>query len=496
MSSHEEGGAAASVPGTGPEIAIPVEDGDFNLSNNFIEILNLSNVDIERLESLDKAFEGDQHLTPTAKPLIQRVPSTLGKADDFVKYFKPRVISIGPIHHGDPTLRGSEQLKLRLAAHFVKNIGVEKETLYNAIKTEICSLKECYDKKLLEPYDDEKLAWMMFIDGCAILQAILQGSYYYYYYYEDDDEWKSWSKTIIKTDLLTFVYLDLLLVENQLPYRVLQLLITSSSSSKKGLLMKMIEEFIDNVIFPTDIEQPLEHEGEPVHDMEQPLEQEGEPKEKKITLLEILGFMYQILNCSCKRRPQRATKMGYNYPAFRKAKDLRNAGIWFKQSETSVLTDVGFSRTFFVGKLRLPPIRVDESTGPMLMNLIAYEMCPDFENDSEVTSYVWLLDSLIDDAGDVQVLRDDGVLYNALGSDEEVAKLLNKMNPVLVPNPAIYYGVARKVHNHCRTKWIRHAAQAYLTYFSSPWTFIAFVAAIAALLLSSLQTSYTIISAK
>ncbi|KAE8728935.1 hypothetical protein F3Y22_tig00004041pilonHSYRG00040 [Hibiscus syriacus] len=285
---------------------------------------------------------------------------------------------------------------------------------------------------------------MMFVDG--ILQAILQEPYYY-----GESNWLS--RTIIKTDFLTFVYLDLFLLENQLPYRVLELLITSSSSSKKGLSMRLIEGFIEAnfVTIPEEMEQRLKQEEEPID---------------------------------------------FSPRGFRKAKELRNSGTWFKQSENDLLTDFSFSRTGFIGKLWLPPIRVDESTGPMFMNLIAYEMCPDLENDSVVTSYVCFLDSLIDDAGDVQVLRDDGAVYNALGSDEEVAKLLNKMSTVSVPNPEIYYDVKRQVQQHCPTKWIRHAAQAYLTYFSSPWTFIAFVAAIAVLFLSSLQTYYTIISAK
>ncbi|KAE8728934.1 hypothetical protein F3Y22_tig00004041pilonHSYRG00039 [Hibiscus syriacus] len=492
MSSHEEGGAASSVPGTGPEIAIPVEDGDFNLSNNFIEKLNLSNVDIERFESLDEAFEGDdQKLTRTTKPLIQKFPLTTSY--DFPGRFLPRVISIGPIHRGNYFRGGSdsEQLKLRLAAHFVRNIGVEKETLYNVIKTEIGSLKKCYDQKLLEPYDDDKLAWMMFIDGCAILQVILQCSNYYY----EDDEIESWSKTIIETDLLTNLYLDLFLLENQLPYSVLGLLIKSSNSKKENFFWKMIEGFIeDNVIFPADMEQPLEKEGEPVHLLDYLRKRLIIKKEKKKTLLNILGFIKcRILNCICQCGPHRATKMGYNYLALRKAKDLRNAGILFKQSET---LNVSFSQTFFIGKLRLPPIKVDESTGTMLMNLIAYEMCPDFDNDFAVNSYVSLLDSLINDAGDVNVLRNDGVLYNALGSDEEVAKLFNKMSRVLVPDQRIYSTLRLRVQDHCRTKWSKHAAQAYNTYFSSPWTFIAVVAAIAALLLSFLQTYYTIISAK
>ena len=46
----------------------------------------------------------------------------------------------------------------------------------------------------------------------------------------------------------------------------------------------------------------------------------------------------------------------------------------------------------------LPPIIVDDSTRPKFLNLIAYEMCLDFENDFGITSYISFLDSLIDDA--------------------------------------------------------------------------------------------------
>ena len=58
------------------------------------------------------------------------------------------------------------------------------------------------------------------------------------------------------------------------------------------------------------------------------------------------------------------------------------------------------------------------------MNLIAYEMCLDFKNDFGVTSYIYFLGSLIHEANDVKMLRETGVLYNCLGSDEEVAQRL------------------------------------------------------------------------
>ncbi|OMO58146.1 hypothetical protein CCACVL1_25556 [Corchorus capsularis] len=75
----------------------------------------------------------------------------------------------------------------------------------------------------------------------------------------------------------------------------------------------------------------------------------------------------------------------------RNVKELREAGIWFAPSETSYLKDISFNRICFVGKLHLPTITVDDSTGPKFMNLIAYEMCPDFDNDFTVMSYICLI---------------------------------------------------------------------------------------------------------
>ncbi|KAK8712111.1 hypothetical protein V6N13_147361 [Hibiscus sabdariffa] len=478
MLSQEEGGGAVSTEQTSinnkrsPEIAISVEERDFILSND----------DLERLESLDRAFEGDQQLQPTPKPLIRRVPSTLCIPKDFRKYFKPRVISIGPIHHGNPALHGSEQLKLRLAAHFVKNIGVEKKTLYNTIKTEIGSLKKCYDPKELEPYDDEKLAWMFFLDGCAILQAILQG---------DDHELKNpLSKLNIKNDLLTFVYLDLFLLENQLPHDVLRLLTNSNSNGSGEIFMDSIKRFIDNnVITPAEKKEDkqLHDEGEAVHLLDL-LRKRLVFKKENGGLMEKFDRIFRRIKDSCNYK---RTRRLYS-TTFRNVKELRSAGIWLKPSSSSCLTDVSFSRVCCRGKLWLPPITVDDSTGPKFMNLIAYEMCPDFENDFTVTSYICFLDSLIDEAEDVKELRDAEILYNGLGSDEEVAKLFNKMNTDLVPSQTIYYDVKHQVQSHCRNNWIKYAAQAYYSHFNSPWTFLAFVGAIAALILSALQTYYTI----
>ncbi|MBA0875930.1 hypothetical protein Goshw_000841, partial [Gossypium schwendimanii] len=241
MPSTEEGGCAVEAVSTNQtiinnttnnnplETTIRIQDENFTSGNS----------ELRNLLSLNVAIDDDQ-LDPSTKPLIQRVPSTLGRHKGFKKYFKPKVISIGPFHHGNSAFLESEKLKLKLAAHFVEKIGVDKDTLYNNMKTEIDGFKKCYHPEVLEKYsnDDEKLAGMFFVDSCAILQAV------YMRYGEGLD--RTSIGLFLKNELLTFVYTDLFLLENQIPFRVLELLTSSSENGEK--FMKAIIRFIDSTV--------------------------------------------------------------------------------------------------------------------------------------------------------------------------------------------------------------------------------------------------------
>ena len=145
-----------------------------------------------------------------------------------------------------------------------------------------------------------------------------------------------------------------------------------------------------------------------------------------------------------------------------------------------------------LGYLWLPPLVVDDSTRPKFLNLIAYEMCLDLENNFGVTSYVSFLDSLIDEPNDVKMLRKARILHNFLGSDEEEAQLFNEIGTDLVPNNEIYSDVRSKIQKHYSNKWITWIAQFFHDHFSSPWTFIAFVGALLALVLTVIQTKYAV----
>ena len=140
---------------------------------------------------------------------------------DFRKYCEPRVVSIGPIHHGKPKYRLAEEYKLTLAENFIGESGKTEKELYMVIKNNIEQLRKCFDEEVIHNYNDEALSWMLFVDGCATLKFI------------DSVVHNNVKRFQIKNGQVAFVQQDLFLLENQLPYRILDDLIKNSKEGKK-----------------------------------------------------------------------------------------------------------------------------------------------------------------------------------------------------------------------------------------------------------------------
>jgi uncharacterized protein YukE len=61
-----------------------------------------------------------------------------------------------------------------LANRFVKESGEgrEAESMYAEIEKKINKLREFFNEEVTEKYDNEYLAWMLFVDGCTCSIAI------------------------------------------------------------------------------------------------------------------------------------------------------------------------------------------------------------------------------------------------------------------------------------------------------------------------------------
>ncbi|KAG4204794.1 hypothetical protein ERO13_A04G063500v2 [Gossypium hirsutum] len=457
-----------------PEILITVCDGN----EDELHFSSREKENFRSFRALKKSTNGNtQTQSSESKPLIRRVPTILRENDNFKKYFEPRVVAIGPLHYQNNRLRLTAKAKLKFAVLFCKEHEASEQVLYKKIKEEIGYLKKCYKPKDIEVYEDDELAWIFFVDGCAMLHVIHRTT-------------SEKCMDHVKVDLLAFAQVDLFMLENQIPFRVLNLLI--SSISKGNDVRNSMYAFIDKKIKSTLAAGKSDLDQGPVVS-----EQDQEPTH-------LLGILRDRLLTKSKNKPTTNSKKEVicnllmslgskpqHSKTFRSVKELKEAGIQVSPSETSSFRDVDFY-VGLLGTLKIPRIVVDDSTGSKFMNLVAYEMCPDFENDFGVTSYLCFLDSLIDTAEDVKELRHAGMLLNYMGSDEEVAHLFNSLTTDLVPDFSTYKDVTNDMRKYCNNPWATSIAKAYYTHFSTPWSILAFLGVLLGLVFTAIQTYYSI----
>ncbi|TXG70158.1 hypothetical protein EZV62_005093 [Acer yangbiense] len=388
------------------------------------------------------------------KPKIQRVPRMFRGVEANQNCYDPLVVSIGPFHHSKE-LEITEEHKCTMAHQYAENAGQSYDLLYNKVKAIAGDARNCFslDSSTEVVLDEEKFTKMMFHDGCFILQFIQC----FVNDYKDLN---------MKLCLAAFVKRDLLLLENQLPFLVLRELM----SSKENEWKKTFSTFFTGIlVLHSDSLREIDFD-------------------KCIHLLDMIHTL--LIDKDALSAPKYNRKSGStDWFSCRSAKELNAAGIHFRPSQGHKFTDVQFRSSFIlIGFLKLPPIAVDDSTKSMLLNMVAYEACPDAPDDLGVSSYLCFMDSLIDHAEDVKELRSKGILLNFLGSDQQVADLFNQIADNLVANPSAYAEVKNKLQRHYKSKIKIWLAEWLHTHFTSPWTVLAFVGAIFALVLSVIQT--------
>ncbi|KAL6272735.1 hypothetical protein ACE6H2_023427 [Prunus campanulata] len=453
-------------------------------------------------QGVNKLRDAERRLVPapddnsarSSRSKIQSVPRILRSHRSLDKYFEPRVLAMGPIHH-DKCIE-AEKLKYTLAADFIKDSGCTHYQLYEQILDRIAEIKDCYDNEATKCYDDdETLAWMLLIDGCSTLQFM-----------HKIDRLEEFGMNRTQA---AFARLDLFLLENQLPYQVLELLM--SSNTKKEELFSSIQSFVELQIIAA--EKPLDRLQREKQEALLKLRSHAQIIRAAYLFKEIaadfprptfhfpdyghptchlLDFLRERMLGPPPKVPKDDHRKEDNSPSFRNAQELKAAGVHFRRSKTSSLWDISFTSLGFVGFLNLPPINEDEM--PLFLNFIAYEMCPDFLNNFGVTSYFSFLSSLIAHPDDAKQLRSARILCNLRGSDQALADLFHEIGPDLVLAHPMYDFVNAKLEKHYKTKWKAWFAQFFEDHFSSPLVMLAFIGALTALVLSGIQTWYTVLS--
>ncbi|WVZ51097.1 LOW QUALITY PROTEIN: hypothetical protein U9M48_002275 [Paspalum notatum var. saurae] len=111
---------------------------------------------------------------------------------------------------------------------------------------------------------------------------------------------------------------------------------------------------------------------------------------------------------------------------------------------------------------------------------------------NDVTAYIFFMDNKINSENDVALLSFKGIIHNAVGSDNAVARLFNSISKDTVLEPdSTQNAVHQEVSAYCPRTWNMWCANLNHTYFRAPNSFINFLAAVTILVMTIMQTVYT-----
>ncbi|KAJ9543315.1 hypothetical protein OSB04_023022 [Centaurea solstitialis] len=370
---------------------------------------------------------------------IHTVPSRLRDLNP--RAFDPRFFSIGPLHRMDENLLAFEEQKPIFLHDLLSGSSSPEQTLETCVEkvnASIDRIRACYEDGM-KSYSDDEVARMMVMDACFILEFSYKLSV------GDFDE-----NMLLEPAMIN----DLLLIENQLPFFVLQHMFDCNCSR-----FKLAATSLNQLILP--------------------LVQVGNIFTSNLTIenaseahSHILGLMHKCYQPS-------------HTPSHVTGSELDRAGVNFKphhhDPQWSLAIELESPPRFIwpwawaKPTLRMPVLLIDDNTELIFRNLIAYEQLSP-QVDHYITSYAIAMDMLIDNQDDIAILVESKVLLNVIGSKEEAANMINDICKYVSCKKFFYWGQWQKLDTYYNGYWPKNIAWLRRTYFSSPWNFIALLA--------------------
>ncbi|KAG2682909.1 hypothetical protein I3760_10G006000 [Carya illinoinensis] len=392
---------------------------------------------------------------------IFRVPQSFVEINGINSYH-PRIVSIGPYHRGKPHLQMIEEHKwryLRSLLSRTQTMGISLENYFQSIHPLEKDARDSYSETI--HLDPDAFLEMMILDGCFMLELFRKVNNPTLFVEDDPLATMAW--------ILPFLYRDFLRLENQIPFFVLEKLfeISKMPDEKFGPSFSVLAmRFFNNAMLRDEevIDGFRNLKGLHLLDLVRssfiPPDHEFPPNEGNVPT--------HIIHCVSK---------------------LRRSGIRLTPGKAESFMVVKFKH----GVIEMPRIAIDDFMSSFLVNCVAFEQCHK-SRFKHVTTYVTLLDYLVNSAKDVEYLSDRNIIENDYGTEGEVARFINNMGKeVAFDFDKCYLSkLFNDVHNYHQNSWHVQLASFKYTYFDTPWSFISALAAFVLLVLSFLQTFYTI----
>jgi len=398
----------------------------------------------EMLQNVKPPEEYDFHMQ-----CIYRVPPTIRKSNP--KIYTPQIVSIGPYHHN--SVGPMKELKLKYLKGFLNRTQLPMREFVVKMKEMEEEIRLCYEEAI--KYNSNDFLKMILVDACFIIELFLR--------WHRQSDWEQKDPLLIKPKMLVNIDNDLILLENQLPFFVLEKLYN---------LTGMAENFLD-ITFYYFMNLSL---GKVC------------PRESPKHFTDFLRSTIISSSNLDLGKPEEYNEVRHVYSA----SQLSEAGIKFQVNPNESLLDFTYSDE---GKFIMPILNINDGTERIFRNILAFEHChiPDI---SIISQYLKVLDFLIDTEKDVKVLIDNKIIVNWMGDVKVVARMINRLDSNL-PMPEFnshYFSLCNSLNKFYENPYKKYKAIFLHEYFNTPWKIASTIAATMLLLLTLIQTVCSILS--
>ncbi|PIN13404.1 hypothetical protein CDL12_13973 [Handroanthus impetiginosus] len=385
--------------------------------------------------------------------------------------YDPEIVAIGPYHRGKSHLQYMEEQKYRYLRRLLNRENEEIISYINVVVAMEERARKCYAEPTY--LSSNEFLIMMVVDACFLIELIR--SYGIKELRDDDDP-------IFRQErILSQLRHDIFLLENQLPFFLLNELFNMTKiNDPKDDIITLTLRFADSIFLNFKVPEVVRKI--PINNIDH-----------------IFGLVHWFLCFPFTESIPAREKHARNHVSDKWANiysisGLREAGIKIERAEEkSSLLDI----TFKDGVLKIPRLKIFDETESQLRNLTAYEQYLSDGEPRYVSELMFFMHCLIKTPYDAKLLRCRGIIENWFAKDENVCLMFNRIGKnILTSSNFSYSQIFRYVNKQCSRRHIKWRATLRRNYFNSPWSIISFLAAAMLLLLTLLQTIYTILSYK
>ena len=310
----------------------------------------------------------------------------------YEEIYSPRVISIGPFHHGNEKLKTMEKYKVKYLEAFIIRAEINMEDLKHFVEDFEESIRQCYEEPILFTSDD--FVTMILTDASFIIELFLRNKF---------TQWTPEDRIAIKPWLATKMQLDLILLENQLPFSIVDKLFERAFASRPvtNSMVELSFEYFQNYNTQKMFLDP------------------------ELKILHFSDLLRNFYLPPRRRLPNRKLKkVEHMYSATQ----LDGVGLKFEVDLSSnCLLDLDLHLDYKKRVLKIPRFTFDNDTMIHVPNLLALEQCH-YPNDTYVTDHFILLDFLINREEDLDLLHRQRIVVNRFSNGHATNYFINNLS--------------------------------------------------------------------